>query len=143
MEVAKKHSHLNGEEWLLVHEPELHREICDCIELVDAEKCRTKASEEKRKEGKILYSPTELNAEFDRLFRQRGWESSRYSYYVAHDYQQLEVMASLSLSDQKEYLLDQQVEAIRSHKQTDHVKNRVAVEVQFGKYSFVAYDLFG
>ena len=26
--------------------------------------------------------------------------------------------------------------------QTDFVKNRVAVEVQFGKYSFVAYDLF-
>ncbi|MDR1972547.1 MAG: hypothetical protein LBQ46_11580 [Treponema sp.] len=26
--------------------------------------------------------------------------------------------------------------------QTDFVKNRVAIEVQFGKYSFVAYDLF-
>jgi len=26
--------------------------------------------------------------------------------------------------------------------QTDFVKDRVAVEVQFGKYSFVAYDLF-
>jgi len=25
---------------------------------------------------------------------------------------------------------------------TDFVKNRVAVEVQFGKYSFIAYDLF-
>ena len=27
-------------------------------------------------------------------------------------------------------------------RQTDFVKERVAVEVQFGKYSFVAYDLF-
>jgi hypothetical protein len=26
--------------------------------------------------------------------------------------------------------------------QTDFVKERVAVEVQFGKYSFVAYDLY-
>jgi hypothetical protein len=26
--------------------------------------------------------------------------------------------------------------------QTDFVKNRVAIEVQFGKYAFVAYDLF-
>jgi hypothetical protein len=32
--------------------------------------------------------------------------------------------------------------AIFSYNQTDFVKERVAVEVQFGKYSFVAYDLF-
>ena len=31
---------------------------------------------------------------------------------------------------------------IRSYNQTDFVKNRVAIEVQFGKYAFVAYDLF-
>jgi hypothetical protein len=30
---------------------------------------------------------------------------------------------------------------IRSSNQTDFVKERVAVEVQFGKYPFVAYDL--
>ena len=29
-----------------------------------------------------------------------------------------------------------------SYNQTDFVKNRVAVEVQFGKYAFVAHDLF-
>lgn len=29
-----------------------------------------------------------------------------------------------------------------SANQTDFVKDRVAVEVQFGKYSFIAYDLF-
>src|SRR5680860_142033 len=32
--------------------------------------------------------------------------------------------------------------AIYSYNQTDFVKERVAVEVQFGKYAFVAYDLF-
>lgn len=31
---------------------------------------------------------------------------------------------------------------IYSYNQTDYVKDRVAIEVQFGKYSFVAYDLF-
>ena len=31
---------------------------------------------------------------------------------------------------------------IFSYNQTDFVKERVAVEVQFGKYAFVAYDLF-
>lgn len=32
--------------------------------------------------------------------------------------------------------------AIYTFNQTDFVKDRLAVEVQFGKYSFVAYDLF-
>ena len=31
---------------------------------------------------------------------------------------------------------------IFSYNQTDFVKQRVALEVQFGKYAFVAYDLF-
>ena len=31
---------------------------------------------------------------------------------------------------------------IFSWNQTDFVKDRIAVEVQFGKYAFVAYDLF-
>lgn len=31
---------------------------------------------------------------------------------------------------------------IFSYNQTDFIKDRVAVEVQFGKYAFVAYDLF-
>ena len=33
-------------------------------------------------------------------------------------------------------------ESIMSYNQTDFVKNRIAVEVQFGKYAFVAHDLF-
>jgi len=32
--------------------------------------------------------------------------------------------------------------AVRSYNQTDFVKNRIAVEVQFGKYFAVAYDMF-
>ncbi len=31
---------------------------------------------------------------------------------------------------------------LSSFKQTDFVKNGIAVEVQFGKYAFVAFDLF-
>ena len=142
MKIAKKYSHLNGEEWLLVHEPEIHDEIWECIEAIDAEKCRTKESKEKKKCGEFLFSPKDLNAEFDRLFRDRGWKSTRYNYFIAHDFQQLEVMQRLSMQEQRQFLLDQNEEAIRSYNQTDHVKRQVAVEVQFGKYAFVAYDLF-
>ena len=34
------------------------------------------------------------------------------------------------------------VEPIMSYNQTDFVKERIAVEAQFGKYAFVAHDLF-
>lgn len=32
--------------------------------------------------------------------------------------------------------------AVKSYNQTDFVRNRVAIEIQLGKYAFVAYDLF-
>jgi hypothetical protein len=51
-------------------------------------------------------------------------------------------MAQMSLDEQRQYLLDQGAEVIFSYNQTDHVKNRIAIEVQFGKYAFVAYVLF-
>ena len=142
MRIAKKYSHLNGEEWLLVHEKHTYQEMLDVIEAIDAEACRTKISKERGRRGDALYSPVDLNAEFDRRLSSLGWESTRYSYYVAHDFEQMEAMAQMSLEEQKRYLLEQGAEAIFSYNQTDYVKNRIAIEVQFGKYAFVAYDLF-
>lgn len=45
-------------------------------------------------------------------------------------------------SEQKIAIESAGYEPIMSYNQTDFVKDRVAVEVQFGKYSFVAHDLF-
>lgn len=46
-------------------------------------------------------------------------------------------------TDQQKLTIEQAgYTAIRSYNQTDFVKNRVAIEVQFGKYTFVTYDLF-
>lgn len=55
----------------------------------------------------------------------------------------MEEMQKSPLKDQREYLIQKGVvDPIQSYKQTDFVKERVAVEVQFGKYAFVAFDLF-
>jgi len=48
----------------------------------------------------------------------------------------------LPAEEQKQQIEAAGEKAIFSYNQTDFVKNRVALEVQFGKYSFVAYDLF-
>jgi hypothetical protein len=52
MKIVEKYSHLNGLEFLLVHKPELWNEIENVIATVDAEKCKTKISKEKRNTGK-------------------------------------------------------------------------------------------
>jgi len=142
MKIAKTHSHLNGEEGLLVHERDAYDEIRAVIEAIDAWGCRTKLSKEQRMRGKALYSPVALNREFDDCLRELGWQSTRYSYYIAHNHEQLEAMAQLPIEEQKRFLEERGAEAIYSYNQTDHVKNRIAIEIQFGKYAFVAYDLF-
>ena len=61
MRVVERYSHLNGEEHLLVHHPRLWDEIRAVVKAVDAEKCRTKVSEEKTRRGRRLYSPVDMN----------------------------------------------------------------------------------
>ncbi len=49
---------------------------------------------------------------------------------------------SMPPKDQKKEIEASGCKPIFSYNQTDFVKDRVAVEVQFGKYAFVVYDLF-
>lgn len=143
MKIAQKYSHLNGEEYLLVHFANLYKEIEAIISSIDADQFKTKISKEKTKKGNRLYSPIDLNKVFDREFRSRGWMESRYSYYITLNRELMEKSLSLSVQEQKQFLLENgEKEPIYSYNQTDFVKEKIAVEVQFGKYSFVAYDLF-
>lgn len=143
MKIVKTHSHLNGEEYLLVHKPKLLDEIKNTIESIDAENFKTKISKEKGMKGTKLYSPRDLNKEFKNILNEKGWYEDRYSYYISTDYNLVEETKGLDSKQQKEFLIKNGVEdPIYSYKQTDFVKDNVAIEVQFGKYSFVAYDLF-
>jgi hypothetical protein len=143
MRIVETYSHLNGEEYLLVKRPTIFQEIKDVVSHVDASNCLTKKSKEKTMRGKRLYSPRALNKEFDRHFAKRGWAESRYRYYVTTNRKYVDAIVKLPLKEQKDYLVSQGIsDPIQSYKQTDFVKDRVAVEVQFGKYAFVAFDLF-
>ena len=142
MRIVEKYSHLNGLEFLLVHKPELWQEIETVIQSIDAETCKTKISKEKTKTGQILYSPIDLNCMFKKELYKRGWEESRVSYWVTKDEKLIRRTISMPPDMQKQEIEKQNETAIFSYNQTDFVKNRVAIEVQFGKYSFVAYDVF-
>lgn len=143
MKIAQKYSHLNGEEYLIVHHNKLYKEIKEVIANIDAETLRTKISKEKRKIGNSLLSPIDLNKAFNDAFYKRKWEESRYNYYITLDRELMEKSVLMSAKEQKEFLIENgEKEPIYSYNQTDFIKDKIAVEVQFGKYAFVAFDLF-
>jgi len=143
MKIAQKYSHLNGEEYLIVHHNDLYKEIQDAIESINADSYRTKISKEKKKIGNPLLSPIDLNKAFNKAFYKRDWEESRYNYYITLDRELMEKSVLMTAKEQKEFLKNNgELEPIYSYNQTDFVKDKIAVEVQFGKYAFVAFDLF-
>jgi len=142
MKIAEKYSHLNGLEFLLVHKPSLWREIEAVIAAVDASECQTKVSKEKKMKGKLLFSPIDMNAAFNRLLRKESWDESRVNYWVTKSEKLIRKTLTMSAEEQKREIEAAGETPIYSYNQTDFVKDRVAVEVQFGKYAFVAYDLF-
>jgi hypothetical protein len=142
VKIADFYSHLNGYEFIKFHKPHLWDEIEEVIESVDAEKCRTKISKEKTMIGERLYSPKDMNHAVHAGLEQHQWKSRRASYWVTRDAKLIRKTLSLPPKEQKELILEEGEEAYSSYNQTDFVKDRVAVEVQFGKYFSVAYDLF-
>ena len=142
MRIVETYSHLNGLEYLLVHKPQLWEEIQDVIQEVDGNACKTKVSKEKTMKGRLLFSPVEMNKSFKRLLEEKEWTESRVSYWVTKDEKLIRKTLTMSPEQQKEEIEQAGSSPIFSYNQTDFVKDRVAIEVQFGKYSFVAYDLF-
>lgn len=142
MRLGATYSHLNGLEFLNMHHQKLWEEVVEVISQIDAAACKTKVSKEKSKLGKILYSLIKLNNYFKSSFESLGWSENRRTYWVTHDEHLLRQIHSLSPGEQKQRIEEAGYEPILSYNQIDFLKNRVAVEVQFGKYAFVAHDLF-
>ena len=61
---------------------------------------------------------------------------------MTEDAKLIEKTMRLTPSEQKKKIEATGKRPILSYNQTDFVTDRIAVEVQFSKYSFVAYDLF-
>ena len=82
MRVKARYSHLNGEEYLLVHRKYLWEEVEDVIAGVDALTCRTKVSKEKTMRGKMLFSPVDMNRAYKDGLQARGWRERRSTFWV-------------------------------------------------------------
>ena len=144
MKIGAIYSHLNGLEWLKSEKPLIWREIESVVALVDAKKCKTKVSKEKTKKGKIFYSPKDLNTAFKQQFYKLDWQAPGREYFYTSS--KPDIVRSLieieDVDEQKELLQIREEPLIRSFNEADFLKDRVSLEVQFGKYSFVQFDIF-
>ena len=105
---------------------ELH-EVKDVIAAVRSKKYKTKTSRERTMPGKQLYSPDSLNRAFKREFQQRQWRNHRVSSEYSTQYYSPGFKPSTTSKG--------------AFRDIDFVKNRVGVEVQFGKYAFMVYNV--
>ncbi len=83
-----------------------------------------------------------MNLAFKEGFKKQGWSERRNTFWVTDDEATLRRVYREPADIQREAIKEANRTPIMSYNQTDFVKERVAVEVQFGKYSFVAHDLF-
>ncbi|MCB9007927.1 MAG: restriction endonuclease [Ardenticatenaceae bacterium] len=103
-------------------------EIIEVIQSVDAVTYKTKISEEKTMPGKLLFRPSGLNRAFKSGFVKEGWDAS---IRVQCDYP-----TEFYTSDYAPPSVTQ-----NAFREMDFVKNRLGVEVQFGKYAFMVYNV--
>lgn len=144
MKIVEIYSHLNGLEYLEARKPHLWSEVTTIIDSVDASSCFTKVSKEVRKRGRTVYSPTDLNRAFAAGFAACSppWLSLEIYYWVCSKAEINRKITELPAAEQKKTIEAAGLVPRQTSNQVDFVKETVAVEVQFGKYSFVAHDLF-
>ena len=141
MRIANQYSHLNGYEFLIVHKPELWQEIVDTLSSINANDY-TKISNARSSRGQIFYDQKKINQEIKDKLTPLGWNEVRTPYFVTSDIDTLREITSVRDKDEQKTIIENKgLEPMSTYNQVDFVKDRVAIEVQFGKYFSVAYDL--
>jgi len=120
MHIIAEYSHKGGKDFILRHHRSELEEIKRVIARVNAERFKTKVSKEKTMPGRMLYSPKDLNVEFRRRFEDLGWEKARIGIKTA---------------------IPEIGKTHKGFREMDHIKNKLGLEVQFGKYAFMVYNI--
>ncbi|MDB2548267.1 hypothetical protein N9X60_01560 [Paracoccaceae bacterium] len=121
MQITGVYSHKGGLEYIKeFHSAEL-QEVYDAVSAVTVEASLTKLSSEKTKKP-LLFSPISLNNQIKNFLHPLGWTGK---------------------SDGKKGFKEPRIKYAGSQfREMDGIKNKVGLEVQFGKYAFMGYDIF-
>lgn len=128
MRIVGIYSFNGGSEFVQKHFPDELAELKSAIYNIDAEKHKTKISKEKTMPGKVLYSPVDLNKAFKAELFPNGWKNIK----EVCDYTSAYYIDGYQSPFQKK---------VYPFRDMDFVKNQLGVEVQFGKYSFMVYNV--
>ena len=120
MRIAAIYSHKGGEKLIQTQYSEWLAEIVSVVESIDAEINRTKESKEKTMPGQMLFNPVTLNKGFKKRLADLGWSSKRITIETPD--------LGIGLSH-------------TGFREVDFLKGDLGLEVQFGKYAFLVYDI--
>ena len=127
MKIVGIYSFKGGKEAVEQKYPKLLEEVQSIINQVDSEKCKTKKNREKTMRGKMLYNPKRLNPTFKKHFTKFGWHNQRVPCQYPTQY----------------YTSDYAPDKLNkgAFREMDFIKEKLGVEVQFSKYSFMVYNV--
>lgn len=128
MRIVARYSFNNGAEEVAKRYPHLLTEIEDVVGSIDALKHKTKKSKEITMMNAMLFNPVALNTQFKKEFGERGWAKKKiYCDYSSEYY--VDGYKPAPLKGQKPY------------REMDFLKEKLGIEVQFGKYAFMVYNV--
>jgi len=127
MIIAGRYSFNGGEQTVAKKYPQLLREIEEAIKRISPRQLKPKISRERTMPGKELYSPIELNSAFKNQLLPLGWTN----YRVPCDYPTTYYTEEFSPKP-----LGQ-----GAFREMDFLKEKLGLEVQFGKYAFMVYNV--
>jgi hypothetical protein len=120
MKVIDIYSHKQGLEFIDKHHPQELQDILDAIAFVNAADCFCKKSKEKHKD--VVMSPKIMNKKMKQFLCEKGWTKKKPN-------------SKKGFKEPRVYLDGQYF------REMDGIKNKVGLEIQFGKYSFMGYDI--
>ncbi len=127
MRIAGVFSFNKGKEIVSKRYPDLLTEVNAVIKAVDARKLKTKESEEKTMRGRMLYDPVAINKAFKFEFAKRDWVKIRVKCDYPTGYYQPDYKVRARLRG--------------AYREMDFLKKKLGIEVQFGKYAFMVYNV--
>ncbi|MEK9158510.1 MAG: BglII/BstYI family type II restriction endonuclease [Patescibacteria group bacterium] len=124
MKIINTYSFKDGERFIKTKHPKELRDVQEAIKTLDATLCLTKESKEKTKRGQILFSPVDMNNYLKLVCHQKGWTTKA------------------GEGKKRKFVEPRHAFGKGRFREMDGIKNKVGLEIQFGKYAFMGYDIF-
>jgi len=125
--IAAEYSFKNGRQVVEDRWSSLLLEIEDTIATLKSSLYRTKLSREKTMVDRMLYNPSSMNRFLSEAFERRGWSKQRVRAEYPTEYYR------------KGYV--PRVLRPGAFREMDFVKDKLGLEIQFGKYAFMVYNV--